>query len=67
MMADANIKPFFQEWLSSSRLLANFASKTFLQVYDTFVASRSITFEKELFAMYCQSLVDKLLVSVWVS
>ena len=50
-MADAIIKPFFQEWLSSSRLLANFASKTFLKVYGTFVASRSVTFEKELFAM----------------
>ena len=50
-MADAIIKPIFQEWLSSSRLLANFASKTFLKVYGTFVALRSITFEKELFAM----------------
>ena len=66
-MADAIIKPPFQEWLSSSRLLANFSSTKFLKVYGTFVASRSITFEKELFAMQCQSLVDKLLVSVWVS
>ena len=50
-MADAIIKPFFQECLSSSRLLANFASKTFLKVYGTFVALRSIPIEKELFAM----------------
>ena len=50
-MADAIIKPFLQEWLSSSRFLANFASKTFLKVYGTFVALRSITFDKELFAM----------------
>ena len=50
-MADAIIKPFFQEWLSSSRLLANFVSKTFLKVYGTFVASRSIPFEKELFVI----------------
>ena len=50
-MADAIIKPFFQEWLGSSRLLANFANKIFLKVYGTFVALRSITFEKELFAM----------------
>ena len=34
-----------------ARLLANFASKTVLKVYSTFVASRLITFEKELFAM----------------
>ena len=46
-MADAIIKPFFQEWLSSSRLLANCASKTFLKVYGTFVALRLITFEKD--------------------
>ena len=50
-MADAIIKPFFQEWLNNSRLLANVGSETFLKVYDTFVASRSITFKKELFAM----------------
>ena len=49
-MAGAIIKAFVQEWLSSSRLLANFANKTFLKVYSTFVVSRSITFEKELFA-----------------
>ena len=48
MMADAIIKPFFREWLSSSRLLANFASKTYLKVYGTFVASQSITFENKL-------------------
>ena len=45
-MADAIIKPFFQEWLSSSRLLANFASKIFLKVNGTFVASRSITLRR---------------------
>ena len=27
-MADAIIKPFLQKWLSGSRLLANFASKS---------------------------------------
>ena len=29
-------------------------------IFSTYVASQSIAFEKELFARYCQSLIDKL-------
>ena len=54
-MADA-IKAFFK---NGYVVLVYFARKTFLKVHCTFVVSQSITFEKELFVMLCQSLVDK--------
>ena len=62
-MGDAIQKPFLRMAISIVFFIKIFLPGrrfcTNRELYSTFVASRSITFEKGLFSMECQSLVDE--------
>ena len=58
-MGDAIQKPFSKMAINKIRKMNTFVEVYIaIELYGTFVVSWSITFEKELFAVECQSLAD---------